>query len=1454
MAASILINGQASPVTNLTVGTTLTLTNANNVGVNSWFWVLIDQPTGSTAVISGATSAVATLVLDKEGSYLIQLTVNGTTNTTAVAIVPTLLVGLTLPAAGEIKEANLNRGWAPDLNSNFQKLEVATRTGVIMTCQTSGAIVQGAAVYVTGRNTLVNGQIVPVVTNTNSASPNSFKLLGVVLDTTTAAAPTRVRISGELTEFAVNTSGRSISDVVYLQDDGSLGFTPGSNLIQVGFVSSIGTTGSIHVQSSSGGALSLGTVGSTPNNSGASLLDDVLTLQPADGAHPGLVTAIAQTIGGAKTFSSTISASNLSGTNTGDITISTPDSTPNANGLLLTGQLLQLEYADATHPGAVSSSTQTFGGNKTFTGTIGASNFSGSSSGTNTGDITLATVGSSPSSNAASLSGQVLTLQPADGTNPGVVTAGTQTIGGNKTFTGTITASNFSGSSSGTNTGDITLTAVGSSPSANAASLSGQALTLQPADATHPGVVTSGTQSFGGAKTFASLTTNGGGTELSTGANASIGGTLTVTLGTTLNAATQINSSLGVTGQASFSKAGVAVNVSTGILNCTTRVINNALGQGIVLNSASGILFLQSGINVSTGPIAQVYSNNATLTSGNIMEFFPDGLSNKRASIGFDGKYTAFGTANNLALAGSTTGNPVTLTATGTDTNVTLRLVPQGAAPVEVGPGASGLVLNSPAQLFTNGITGVQGVAFANVGGNSGQHYYIANGDAGHIFRLSGLNNLFAIVPSQTGNPVTIGVPPVGNVDANVSLNLTTKGSGSFVFQPGGVTQATLDSSGDLSLSGTISATNFSGSSSGSNTGDVTLAAFGSTPNANAASLAGQVLTLQPADGTHPGGVSTGTQTFGGAKTFASITTNGGGTELSVTNNATISGTLSATTYQTSTAADMSFTSSVASAGAAAGAFQFNTSNTLAGASDLLFNVLNNGTPKVQINAGGDLVITNAQRLILGGGGNVHLHNTGNELVAVSNPASGAASAGAFQFNANTSLAGASDLLAVFQNASTTELSIDKNGNLSGGGAGTFTLAPLTSGQALTLSTTGSSANINLTTNGAQVVVTGPMTWNANRSLASPDISTGNGVNLYLGAFNGTTNIDCVTAATLNKTINIGNVNATAVNIGFASTTLVLGSGTTQINNSDLEFTTAGKHIFGQAAHVTYLFFVNTNQVSLNAGMIPGTASAGALQLGNSGNGLLTGSDLIVTYYNSANTVSKMDINGRQSLLGWAPWSYGSMQTRTTGDSSFTNAGGNIQLLPDPTLLAGSSSNDVTDTTVLSMVQYTTAASTNGASGFSGPFSTARATTTPFLYAVVRTDPTAVTTVRYYVGVGASSLDQVSTLAGANTVVGAWFRFDTGIGDTNWMCEVSDGTTAAATSSGIAVAAATTYVLSIDMTVSGTAVFYINGVKVVTTSTHVNTSTTALGIEASVTTLANAARSLSIQKVQLQQA
>ena len=82
--------------------------------------------------------------------------------------------------------------------------------------------------------------------------------------------------------------------------------------------------------------------------------------------------------------------------------------------------------------------------------------------------------------------------------NGSVITAGTNiTISG-----GTISSSGGGGS--------ITLSAIGSSPNANAATLTGSALNLEPASASFGGVVTTGTQTFAGAKTFSSTLQTGG--------------------------------------------------------------------------------------------------------------------------------------------------------------------------------------------------------------------------------------------------------------------------------------------------------------------------------------------------------------------------------------------------------------------------------------------------------------------------------------------------------------------------------------------------------------------------------------------------------------------------------------------------------------------------------------------------------------------------------------------------------------------------------------------------------------------------------------------------------------------------------------------------------------------------------------------------------------------------------
>jgi len=113
---------------------------------------------------------------------------------------------------------------------------------------------------------------------------------------------------------------------------------------------------------------------------------------------------------------------------------------------------------------------------------------------------------------------------------------------------------------------------------------------------------------------------------------------------------------------------------------------------------------------------------------------------------------------------------------------------------------------------------------------------------------------------------------------SNGAVNATLTQAG--IFAPvGGLnlpTGAPLYSNGSAGTAGYLLTSGGAGAvptwaanpNSGTNTGDVTLAAFGSTPNANAASLTGQALTLQPASTSYGGGVSTIAQTFAGAKSF----------------------------------------------------------------------------------------------------------------------------------------------------------------------------------------------------------------------------------------------------------------------------------------------------------------------------------------------------------------------------------------------------------------------------------------------------------------------------------------------------------------------------------------------------------------------------------------------------------
>ena len=222
--------------------------------------------------------------------------------------------------------------------------------------------------------------------------------------------------------------------------------------------------------------ISVGAVGTATANA-ASITAGVLSLSPADETNPGIVTTAAQTISGAKTFTDKIKM--------GAVTY--PNTDGNADQVLTTDGVGNATWASAA---------------------VGSS-------------VTVGTVGAA-TSNGATITTGVLSLSPADGTNPGIVTTGTQTIAGAKTFTdkikmGVVTYPNTDGTANqvlttdgagnatwaaGGGGGSITVGPVGFA-TANGATITNSLLSLAPASASFPGIVTTGAQTIAGAKTFA---------------------------------------------------------------------------------------------------------------------------------------------------------------------------------------------------------------------------------------------------------------------------------------------------------------------------------------------------------------------------------------------------------------------------------------------------------------------------------------------------------------------------------------------------------------------------------------------------------------------------------------------------------------------------------------------------------------------------------------------------------------------------------------------------------------------------------------------------------------------------------------------------------------------------------------------------------------------------------------
>jgi len=143
--ALVQIDGAPGSNTTLQPGQTVTFSNQNNTGVTTWKWELLDIPAASSATLTAPTAATTNLTLDKQGSYLVRLTVNEGLATqdinAAVAAIRQVRSRIRVPAAGESLEVNATDGWAAARNRDLIKLDEllsggATQMGALINADT----------------------------------------------------------------------------------------------------------------------------------------------------------------------------------------------------------------------------------------------------------------------------------------------------------------------------------------------------------------------------------------------------------------------------------------------------------------------------------------------------------------------------------------------------------------------------------------------------------------------------------------------------------------------------------------------------------------------------------------------------------------------------------------------------------------------------------------------------------------------------------------------------------------------------------------------------------------------------------------------------------------------------------------------------------------------------------------------------------------------------------------------------------------------------------------------------------------------------------------------------------------------------------------------------------------------------------------------------------------------
>jgi hypothetical protein len=407
------------------------------------------------------------------------------------------------------------------------------------------------------------------------------------------------------------------------------------------------------------------------------------------------------------------------------------------------------------------------------------------------------------------------------------------------------------------------------------------------ASATARGLITTGSQTIAGTKTFSVDTVvngvnigKGGGNIVSNTANGNAalinnttgsGNTASGYQALFSNTTGSTNTGNGV--QALFSNTTGGNNTANGVqalFNNTIGTSNTASGYNALFSNTTGTSNTANGFNVL---FSNTTGGNNTGNGIQALYYNTTGLYNTANGVQAGSANTTG--SNNIFLGYNSTGESATesnrtwigntdTTSTWVGGNLLLG--------TRTNATSDKLQLTGSAKItgqLTLGSTITNGTYTYTLPSATGTIALVGGAGVGTVTSVAAITlgtsgtDLSSTVANGTTTPViTLNVPTASASNRGV---LSSTDWSTFNSKQGTITLTTTGTSGAATfIANTLNIPNYADG------GVLSLSAIGSTPNANAATITGTVLNLQPADASFGGVVTTGTQTFAGAKTFSS--------------------------------------------------------------------------------------------------------------------------------------------------------------------------------------------------------------------------------------------------------------------------------------------------------------------------------------------------------------------------------------------------------------------------------------------------------------------------------------------------------------------------------------------------------------------------------------------------------